>query len=502
MFRSMSYVLQNGLTEYPCGGYYTRGLLYQYLTAPLLAAGITPEAALRSFAIYANLLMLPAVYLLGRRIGGFRIAVLALIVLALSIWEIEMARFGRMYAPFQTIFVWYTYHAYCLIESGDLRRWRWLLGLSLAAPLVWEGGITLPLLNFVPILMQRSLWRPRHLFLAIAIFSGSLVFLQTGFRYLGAASALPPKVTESAALGGSQLQDGIALLGQQVIGNFALAATFLLLRALLIFGLVRSKVVQNGDFHSLATILTLIVCIAINQLLLAGLALIGATLVGWFRWQDILLPRYRYLFLALLAIAVLWIAIAVGLPEGQLSLSSLKSLMSFPELLYSFLFSWLSSMPLLTLVLLAGTGLALFLAIFLVRYSQPEFRFVFVAVILSVVVIGAAQTMYAETRYSFHVFPLMIILALAGFSGALGAFGGKPALLSRWIPAVFLCLFALSSEFAVRHMMQISSYATNFRAGYDTSTTRHYYPRFDFRSSTTECASAHSMCSTTSIGKH
>ena len=51
-----------------------------------------------------------------------------------------MSRFGRMYAPFQAVFIWWVYHAYRLVETGDRRRWRWLLGLSAIGPLVWEGG--------------------------------------------------------------------------------------------------------------------------------------------------------------------------------------------------------------------------------------------------------------------------------------------------------------------------------------------------------------------------
>ena len=89
------------------------------MTIPFLAIGISPEASLRFVTIVSNLGMLPAAYLLSRRLGGFRIAAATVTILALSTWEIEMARFGRMYAPFQAIFMWYLYHAYRLIETGD-----------------------------------------------------------------------------------------------------------------------------------------------------------------------------------------------------------------------------------------------------------------------------------------------------------------------------------------------------------------------------------------------
>ena len=70
-------------------------------------AGLSPELAPRLIAALSSLIALPAVYLLGRRLGGRNIGLLAVAILAISVWETEVARFGRMYAPFQAIFVWY-----------------------------------------------------------------------------------------------------------------------------------------------------------------------------------------------------------------------------------------------------------------------------------------------------------------------------------------------------------------------------------------------------------
>ena len=39
--------------------------------------------------------------------GGRDVGLIAVAVLALSVWEIEIGRFGRMYAPFQALFAWY-----------------------------------------------------------------------------------------------------------------------------------------------------------------------------------------------------------------------------------------------------------------------------------------------------------------------------------------------------------------------------------------------------------
>ena len=105
--QSIRNILETGFPRFDCGGYYVRGLIQQYSTAVLNIVGIDMHVALRTITVLANIAAIPAVYLLGKRIGGFNAAVCACILFALSVWEIEIARFGRMYAPFQAIFVWY-----------------------------------------------------------------------------------------------------------------------------------------------------------------------------------------------------------------------------------------------------------------------------------------------------------------------------------------------------------------------------------------------------------
>ncbi len=43
--RSVDHVLLTGWPRFPCGGYYTRGVLFQYLVAGLRLSGLSPEFA-------------------------------------------------------------------------------------------------------------------------------------------------------------------------------------------------------------------------------------------------------------------------------------------------------------------------------------------------------------------------------------------------------------------------------------------------------------------------
>src|ERR1700722_14340395 len=91
--RSIDGVVHTGLPRFVCGGFYMRGLVLQYGAAALQLAGASAEFAPRVVCAISSVIALPAVYLLGRRLQGPLLALLAFTVCALSVWEIEMARF-------------------------------------------------------------------------------------------------------------------------------------------------------------------------------------------------------------------------------------------------------------------------------------------------------------------------------------------------------------------------------------------------------------------------
>src|SRR5688572_16777615 len=154
--RSVQNILRTGIPAYECGGYYPRGLLMQYLTAGLQLGGLSPELAPRLIAALCSLAALPAVYILGKRTHSSQIGSLAVIVLALSVWEVEIARFGRMYAPFQALFAWYLVYFLKYTIDRDHRALWPMLALSAVGMLIWEGAALLALVNFLPPFINHS----------------------------------------------------------------------------------------------------------------------------------------------------------------------------------------------------------------------------------------------------------------------------------------------------------------------------------------------------------
>lgn len=481
IYRSMTFILDTGLPQFPCGGYYARGLLYQYLTVPLLHFGASPEAALRSVAILSGLSMLPAAYYLARRIGGFPIAAAVLVILSLSAWEIEMSRFGRMYAPFQALFMWYVYHAYRLITERDIGRWRWLITLSIIGPFVWEGAIVLAIFNFFPILLDRKLASTRYILGAGTVLASSALFLSTNFRFLN--SERPPTIetaTDQSSAG--HLDNFLGSLIPTLINSPIWMTVFALLLCVLVVLVWRAILRADLTMLEILVLVVANIVLAANQLLLTAILITGAALAGWIRPEVAKYQEVRHVILAMFLISLFFVLTAAFGDIAPSLTSRMQILIAFPDILNSIAYPWILSTPLMT-VGLVFLALIAMLACFSDNSSKGSgLRLLLAYALAAVTIIGAIPTSYNETRYTFFLYPLLVCIAgyaVYVISEKLASW--RPEII--WIPPImFVALFLVSSDFAYSHLTTISSYETNFRMGYSKRLTRHYYPRADFRS--------------------
>jgi hypothetical protein len=481
IYRSMTFVLAGGLPEFPCGGYYTRGLLYQYLTVPLLAAGLKPEFALRLVTILSNLAMLPAAWLLARKLGGVRIAAVAVIILSLSVWQIEMARFGRMYAPFQAVFVWYLYHLYQLMTTGDRRRWRYLIALSVAGPLVWEGGVILTVLNFIPLLAGRRYWTAVYGLASVAILVVSVAFLSTNFRTLGPATALPP---ETAAAAGQvrSLVDSFPILFTDLLTSPWSIAGLIGLLVFVASALVRANLRHLG-LPACTALAAITGALLLNQLLLAGMVFAGAVLIRWLPLGAVQQKSLRFVWSALVLLAAWWIIYVVMLGAQDLAITRrLRLIIGFPDLYSNFIYPWLRTDPVLTGVLGLGLALASLFAIVREDPSALGVSVLLLAVLLSLALIGGSASLYQETRYSFFLYPALLILALFAIAALAARLPLNNAVLTPFLLLFVFAIFASSKDLSLDHLNHIDRYEVNFRIEMPEDLARHYYTRYDYAS--------------------
>ncbi|NGX16869.1 glycosyltransferase family 39 protein [Wenzhouxiangella sp. XN24] len=481
VYRSVTFILSTGLPEFPCGGYYTRGLLYQYIVAPLLLVGMSPASALRVVTILSNLALFPAIWLLARKLGGPRVAAAAIIILSLSVWQIEMARFGRMYAPFQAIFLWYVYHLYRLMTEADHRRWPYLICLSIVGPLVWEGGVILALLNFIPLLAHQKYRTWSSVVVSIMVIAAVLAFLSINFRTLGAATALPPE-SAGGAVSTKSLIGSIPILLPDALAEPWSAAVVFGLIALVLFAMTRIAPRRVGT-QAILGLGLIFVTLLFNQLLLAIMVFFGAVLIGWLPRSVARQRSLTLLWFSFLVLAAWWVFYSVAVLGNNLRLTQqLEPLVKFPDLYASLIFPWANVDLLLSVLLALGIGLAGLFGVIRPKEPMAGVSALLLTLLFSFVLIGGSASLYHETRYAFFLYPLFVILALFGIASSARNLMPRTSWPTSMALIAFLAAFGATNDLSFDHLRNINSYDTNFRVAMPDAEARHYYTRHDYAS--------------------
>ena len=175
-------ILEFGIPRFPLGGYYTRGIIYQYLSAILLMIGIKEEFALRIIPVIFNMLAIPAIYLLAKKIGGKLIAASVVFLFCFSVLEIEYSRLARYYAPFQMLFIWHIYFLYKTIVEKEYKSFKWMIFISIASVFMYEGSIFLLVLNFIPFVLDKKIISSSKIIYSTIVFVGGFFYLKFDFR--------------------------------------------------------------------------------------------------------------------------------------------------------------------------------------------------------------------------------------------------------------------------------------------------------------------------------
>ena len=497
---SVQNILHFGIPQYPCGGLYVRGLLLQYSSAALQISGLSPELAPRIVAAVTSLATLPAAFLIGRRIGGRDVALLAVIVLALSVWEIEIGRFGRMYAPFQALFAWYC--VFFLAYSIDGKRSALLpmLLLSAAGVWVWEGGVFLVIANLLPPFIAHPDGRLRardwkYLAGVCLLFIPVYPLAMADWLTFHSEPLFPPGYgTGPDTPSPSRLDAGVApwttLLGQPVWTALhpAWVAVAAVPAALVLWAL-RSLPRTSPSPLAAAGLSLVLLSAVLQQFALAAGLLILMTLLGIADLRALLRPAQRPIAIALLACVLFWTVFGLattawhqaGLPPLKAALLLGYEFVRFPDLLREVAMPWGRTVPVLASGLFVLLGAALIRACWRPEQTAPAERVILVIFVILLMIASAVHPPRHETRYVFFLYPLAIVIALTTLTRAARALLGQTPLAAA--AAVVACLgaFALSEDFRPAHLWNIATEAINFRIGMPGRLAGHYHPRSDVR---------------------
>jgi Dolichyl-phosphate-mannose-protein mannosyltransferase len=474
--RSVDHVLTSGLPVYPCGGYYTRALLFQYLVAILRMSGLSPEFAGRFIAAVCSLAVLPAAYLLGKRVQGPLAGWLSVIILLISIWEIEMARFGRMYAPFQAVFAWYLFFFLRYTIDKNAAALRWMIGLSLVGVLTWEGGALLGVANIYAVVRSHDHGRIKaadwRRLAGLGVLLVLLYLASRDLRDLGAAPA------EAAAPAGAS--HSIELMIVAFMSAVRLHWPWVI-AFLLPLGLAAAAVPFIWSHRHQWMVFAGLLLVSLSAFAHAFTATAGLLalllLTDLIDWRELTSGRARPFCLALLALLAFWVA--YDLSSGG---PSFGLLFGFPDIFERIGRPWGRTLPVLTL------GILLCVAYWFVRSTatpgdaRSPMNALLGLLFLVVLVVASVPTDRIETRYTFFLYPVLVVIVVSAILELAGHFHGRRPMPSILLAAAPLLFFAATEDWQLNQVAHIDSEAVNFRVGMPPARAAHYTERNDMRS--------------------
>jgi hypothetical protein len=493
--RSIDSVLRFGVPRFPCGGYYTRGLLYQYLVAGVRLLGGSPEFSGRAVAGLSGLAVLPAGYLLGKRLYGPLAGWLTVIILSVSVWEIEMARFARMYAPFQAVFAWYAVFYLRYTIDRHTTALAWMIGLSILGVLTWEGGALLGIANILAVLSLLRQDRPpaadwRRLTGLLVL----LVLLRLGTADLRGFADLPDAAAGAPPGAASPLQFAVAWV--LPLEQHAGWAGVWLLALIPAFASWRWIASYRPRWLAVAGLCATLTAAALHIFAAAAGLLILMLLLRWVLWRDLIDRPARYFVIALAAFLVFWAAFDLGSGGGPMGIRAagaaairpvIQQLFGFPDIYDQIIRPWGRTVPMLSVWLL----LALAYLCYRSAGADPagtartdacnSIAVLLTLILVMALAVGAIPTPRVETRYTFFLYPLLIALAVTATLTIIGEWRllrRASVALGATIPLV---CFAATEDFQPRHIVRVDSESINFRIGMSADRAVHYYPRNDMR---------------------
>jgi hypothetical protein len=482
--RSIDNILRTGIPGFSCGGYYNRGILYQYWVAGVRLLGLTPELAGRSVAAVCSLAVLPAAYLLGRRIHGSLAGWLAVIILSVSIWEVEMARFARMYAPFQAVFAWYLICYLRYIVDPRRSALMWMVALSVIGVLTWEGGVLLAVGNLLAVVLARGNERLQPAdwkrLVGLVVLLALLYLVGTNdFRGQVEEVSVHAGATAGAAGHGQQLvAQGWAALRAHIVWACAWLALFA-------FACVSLRWILSYLPRWLAAAgLGVALLAAAAHVFTITLGVLALLLVsGLIDWRDFTDRRARYFTSALAAFFLFWLAYEFS--AGGAGARSIELLFGFPDVYDAVIRPWGHTVPVLSVVLALALGYLYLRSVLTREAGATPIAVLLSLIIVITLMVGAKPAERIETRYTFFLYPLLIVLAVSAsllLLEGLRVLRRLPTTLSAaFCAAVPLLCFGATEDFQPRHLAAVDSAAVNFRAGMSAVLAAHYYPRNDMR---------------------
>jgi len=484
--QSVHFILDKGVPAFPEGGYYERGLPFQYLTALSILTFGDNGFAYRLPTALTSLLCIFLCYLLAKRHLGIWPACSIVVALLLSSWHVEFARFARMYMPFQAVTLGVIL-ALPLLQSQSYGRRALPLLLVAISPLIHKLGVILGLVLLAYELGNAVSRRKISLFnSAGVIFSFGFVFLYSSgtiniFDQSGSGASPELAVDPPSFFVLPQFPFGFLFDGR--FANLTLLVG--ISGAMIAICWIYSK--SSNQANAALAIAWGILPFAVgHQLAAVGLLL----LLLVFRYDLLQFQKQNRLVIALVVLSLFvsagWFLYGIANRNYFASISVdwkasfREAFFGWPDFYSSTFSQWMHAMPLLTAVIFLS-----FLAILWFEGKKliaELLRHPLVILPVFLGFCGVVNPLQSTTRYSFFLFPVVLISVVWAIYYLTGRFKLLQRDATGWTTALFLIPFALSNDFSPSHLFRIASYEVSYRTGPFRQFQPHWYYRHDFKS--------------------
>jgi hypothetical protein len=484
--KPVQYILEKGVPEFPTGGYYLRGLPLQYLQAGSVLLFGDNEFAHRLPAVLFGVLTLVLVFWYARIFLPWPLAAACVAILAVSGWQIEFDRFGRMYAAFQCVTVAF-FLAYQRAYFGGAEKLRYLPhALALIAILCHALGVFLLPFLFLPLLIRpnanQGATPPRNRWTFAMVSLGTTL---VGITYSQFESKLRDFHVQQSLPDGFHMppSDSLGPLGSYTVlpinGN--LLGVFLIITfvvGLLIFFHSRSKEAAAYRFNVVDLCLLLLLLSTVLHLFAVSICIVIVLFIRYHLHRRLLKDRGSLALLALSAvIACAWVVYAIYDQSWREQMLTPK----FPRALRIVFFGWpdfyepimrplIDSLPFLTVIFLAA------LAWHLIRNGHQSLTSILghpIIIVLGVfcgiaIIDPILQPILKTTRYVYHIYPFVILLiVMACYEVTRRVTRHVIGRNTRVLVSGFMAmgLFIGSEDFSLRQLLHINSPEVTFRSG-------------------------------------
>jgi hypothetical protein len=461
----------------------------QYLSVVPVFLGANLEFAVRLIPAIASLLTLAAIWKLAHRAGGMNVACIAVALSSLSLWEIEFARFGRMYSPFQAMFLWYAWFQLKHLLDRDRVAQVLYLILSGVSIFIYAGAALLLALNFLPLLWPGKRWDARNLVISSGLMFFGLYYYRTDFRFMGIPeSLLPPGPTidDSATTTAPPISLPIEIPFLPGTG-FTIIAVGLFVFAILVWGHRRNLKLAHPSaiLWLLTAVVTSFGLIAFGVALafIAVLLRVPLPIQNTEDMRGQLVRNYAPGLVVLTTIIFLNV-VAVGPDFISAAKNALNYLFNYPDVYYKILQPWLSAIPITTVLLAALIAPLFLLSLGDNRINSGQLdptRYLFSILIVLVLLVGALKQPYISTRYTYFLYPILLVLASVSIRELTRKTFQTAPRRARWIIISIPVLFLFTEDFSAKHLIRINEPDIRFRLQYSHALSAHYYNRWDFR---------------------